>query len=591
MSKAKRFSWLYLATAAAVATGGVGTYLVLKPSVAEQVLAALPPPPPLGPDQGPLQAALDQAWRAASQGGDATTLAAYARLLHANEFSAEAETCWRLLLHIDDDDARWPYYLAQLRRDAGDRDESTALLRETTLREPTYAPAWLQLGEAAFKSGQFDAARAAYQQRLSLLEADPYAQLGLARLAERSGDESAAITALQRITTEHPTFSSAHNLLARMLSARGDLAAARQHRWAGQQAGRFAEAEDPWLDELNAACLKSSRLLFLGMRAFQTGRGDQGRSRYEKAVELAPRNAEAHELLGDLYQKLGDDEPALVMFERAYALGQPRPAISVFVNLGDALRKRGQFDRVDQLCREGLALYPAAPELHIALGILRQSEGHTEAALAAFRRALEFSPNHADANFNLAVLLLESGETATALQHFERSLTLQPSLAPSLTFLAQYWLAANQLDRAEPYVMRLVDAYYGVPAVKELAAIWYLRSGRAALQQRRPADAIKTWRTGLEISPDHADLALELGTILLTQGRFPEAAAPLETLLALRPEDAQAHLFLAQVRLTQRRIADARALLERGIALADAAGNAQTAANLRALLAEIARSR
>ncbi|MGY8719425.1 MAG: hypothetical protein ACKVI3_16770, partial [Verrucomicrobiia bacterium] len=67
------------------------------------------------------------------------------------------------------------------------------------------------------------------------------------------------------------------------------------------------------------------------------------------------------------------------------------------------------------------------------------------------------------------------------------------------------------------------------------------------------------------------------------------ATPPLEVLIANRPTDASAHLFLAQAYLMDGRPRAARALLEKGLTLAEQAGNAGTAGNIREMLEAITR--
>ena len=153
------------------------------------------------------------------------------RLYHASGFPGEAETCWQLLRAAQPKEARWCYYLAELRRVASDYAGLAGLLARTTELAPNYSPAWLQLADLLFKTGNIADAEQAYQRRLALAPGDPYARLGLARVALQQGRRGPARELIELLVKETPEFSPGHNLYAEMLAADGDAKKADQQRW------------------------------------------------------------------------------------------------------------------------------------------------------------------------------------------------------------------------------------------------------------------------------------------------------------------------------------------------------------------------
>src|SRR5690606_24493873 len=99
----------------------------------------------------------------------------------------------------------------------------------------------------------FAEAETAYRRRLNLIAGDPYARLGLARIALLAGRAEEGKQALETLVRELPDFPSAQNVYAELLARDGDLAGARRHRALGT-GRRFREAEDPWLLELRPHC-------------------------------------------------------------------------------------------------------------------------------------------------------------------------------------------------------------------------------------------------------------------------------------------------------------------------------------------------
>ncbi len=278
------------------------------------------------------------------------------RLYHANGFPVEAEACWRLLLTEQPRTARWSYYLADLRRTASDYAGMAALLARTTETAPAYAPAWLRLADLQFKNGQIADADRAYRKRLALRPGDPYARLGLARVALQQGRREDARQQLGRLVREAPEFPPAHNLYAELLAADGDAAHAARERLLGTEKGRFRDAGDPWLDELTGWCFDFEQLCVRGSRDALTNHGDRGRSAFERAIRLRPDAPGAYELLGNLYLDANEPAKARETYEEGLLRARSeQPTAGIYVNLARAYRQLRQPAEAARVSREGLA--------------------------------------------------------------------------------------------------------------------------------------------------------------------------------------------------------------------------------------------
>lgn len=514
-------------------------------------------------------------------------MAELGRLYQANGFLREAETCWRWLADAQPTEARWPYLLAMARDTAGETDGLEEGLRATTRLAPDYAPAWLKLAELALKTGRPAEAEAHYRTRLRLLPGDPHAQLGLARVARQAGRPAEAERLLEELVRTSPGFSTGHNLLAEMRAARGDAAGARWHRWRGRETGRFAEADDPWVQELDAWCLDPRRLARLGTQEFQLGRGDRGRGLLERAVRLAPADPAGYQLLGELQLKLGEFAPALATLRTglrlAAAVAGPVPA-SFHANLAEALRGLGRGEEALDVLADGLRRGGDVFELEMARGVVLDDLQRPAEAAAAFRAALARQPRDAGARFNLGAALLQLHEPDAAAAELQRALEGQPTHPLALALLGQMALERGELAAAGRYLEPLFEAHPGQPEARTLLALWRLRSGMAAMARHDPAEAERHYRAGAEANPDEPALAASLGVLLLGQGRLAEALPPLEAYHRLAPTDPQSWLFLGQAYALAARREDARRLLTEGERLAREAGNTVTAENCRAVL-------
>jgi len=66
-------------------------------------------------------------------------------------------------------------------------------------------------------------------------------------------------------------------------------------------------------------------------------------------------------------------------------------------------------------CTRAVEIDPSRPEPHRNLAVVYRDRGDTDAALAAFRRALDLNPEYHDAAQGIGEVLLETGRHAEGL--------------------------------------------------------------------------------------------------------------------------------------------------------------------------------
>ncbi|HTL67375.1 MAG TPA: tetratricopeptide repeat protein [Lacunisphaera sp.] len=581
-----------MAATAAVVLVAAGCYLALtwrRQATLAELRTGLPARPGAS-GMAPMLA--ERLARAEAEARDPrTTLAGVAelgRLYHASGFPQEAETCWRLLHKAEPKEARWIYYLADLRRVASDYEGLAGLLAQTTVLAPGYAPAWLQLANLQFKTGQIEAAGASYERRLALVPGDPYARLGLARVAVQEGDKKRARELIEGLVKDAPEFSPGHNLYAEMLAADGDTAAANKQRWLGRETTRFREADDPWLDELGAWCFNYEQLCIRGTVEYQTKHGDHGQAYFERAIQLQPANPMAYGLLGGLYLELNNPAKARDVLENGLKeVSTTKPTVMYFVDLSRAYRELKLPVDAERVARDGLARLGREFELFDALGVALGDAGRREEAVEALRTAVALNPDDTNSNYNLAVALLAVRQLDEAIAALRRSLTLKPTFPASLAMLAQIEIDSGRWEDAAQYLQPLYESHPEMPQARRLMAYWQLRAGMAAEKQKDPAAAERHYREGVGIDRNQPELQVRLGTLCLLQGRFGDAVGPLEEYHRLQPDNPQSSLYLGQAYAAVGRGDEARKVLTAGAAIAERMGNTQTADFCREILRQL----
>jgi lipoprotein NlpI len=141
----------------------------------------------------------------------------------------------------------------------------------------------------------------------------------------------------------------------------------------------------------------------LGAGLNSQGRPDEAISCYQKALEINPDFAEAHNNLGTTFNSQGRFEEAIGCFQKALAIN-PNFA-EAHNNLGTALYLKGRLDEAVHEFQEVLRLKPDRAETHCNLGYVLGKQGRLDEAVNEFQEALRLKPDYANASNNLIITL------------------------------------------------------------------------------------------------------------------------------------------------------------------------------------------
>lgn len=537
-----------------------GTTAVWRQHVRAERLAPLPAVPDLTRRPAELRERIERARNQIARGADETAaLPELARLFHANAFSAEAEVCWRRLSERQPREARWRYYLADLCRLQADEPGLRQRLQETVALAPDYSPAWLELGELAFKSGELALAERAYRERLKLTPGDPYARLGLARLSLQAGRTADAEQQIREILRDTPDFPSVRNVYATLLAARGDTSGAEEQRWLGRMPGRFRKADDPWLLELRPHCFDSYQLAVWGSQEEQTGQPDRARALFERAIAVAPGDPVAYAELGQLLLTSGERAEALKVLQRGIQLTPFSEKLHL--RLSTALRELGQAQAALENDQRGLAQAPESFEFLNSLGQSQAALNRFAEAEQSFRAALRISPRAPGPQVNLGLVFLKTGRRDDARRTLESALPANPGYPKLLVVLGGLALEDGRLDDAERLIRPHFQQHSGNSNARAMLTQLHLKRAVTALAAHDLASAARWCTAGLADVPDAAELLGLLGSIHLQNHDVPQALQAMEACQRLRPGDPRAVLPLAMLYKELQRPADARRVL------------------------------
>jgi tetratricopeptide (TPR) repeat protein len=102
------------------------------------------------------------------------------------------------------------------------------------------------------------------------------------------------------------------------------------------------------------------------------------------------------------------------------------PSSLAFLELGEALRRRGQLDAAYKVARGGLSRYPGLADAHDLLGRILGDQGDLAGAFDAWADALRFDPMRTSALKGIAFLYFRAGDVSAALEHLDRAADIDP---------------------------------------------------------------------------------------------------------------------------------------------------------------------
>jgi tetratricopeptide (TPR) repeat protein len=122
------------------------------------------------------------------------------------------------------------------------------------------------------------------------------------------------------------------------------------------------------------------------------------------------------------------------------------PSSLAFLELGEALRRRGQLEAAYKVARGGLSRYPALADAHDLVARILGDQGDLAGAFDAWAEALRFDPMRIGALKGIAFLYFRAGDVPAALEHLQRAAEVDPDDESIIQAIAR----VRQGTRAEP---------------------------------------------------------------------------------------------------------------------------------------------
>lgn len=174
-----------------------------------------------------------------------------------------------------------------------------------------------------------------------------------------------------------------------------------------------------------------NELIAQGMALVEGEHYQQAMVAFDKAIEVAPKNAMAWFCKGTLHSSLRQYEPAIPCYAKAAKLDPQRAHVALF-NMARAYQELGQTDAALLYYGEVTRLDPNAADAWVNRGCVLDDAGKPAEAIACYNEALKIDPNDPDPWANRGNSLRALGRYKRALADYKKARELDPEHAPTL---------------------------------------------------------------------------------------------------------------------------------------------------------------
>ncbi len=231
-----------------------------------------------------------------------------------------------------------------------------------------------------------------------------------------------------------------------------------------------------------------------GVAHHRAGRMVEAEATYRRALDLAPGEPDALNLLSAVALHAGRNDEAVDLLRKATASKPADPMLQN--NLGLAFKAQGRFDEAAGALRRALELDSSYASAYDNLGNVLKAQDDLDGAVAAFESAIKYKPDIATTHSNLAIALKRQGDLSGALAACERAIKLNRK----------------------------------VPAVHNTM-------GNVLQEQGKMAEAVAAYRRVIKLDPGHAKAHANLGNLLRQTGRHEAAIEQFRSAVDCAPEN------------------------------------------------------
>jgi putative PEP-CTERM system TPR-repeat lipoprotein len=469
----------------------------------------------------------------------------------------------------------------------GDTTQAEAILRSAITLNPSSVEARLGLANIYWAKNDLVKAEAALKDALAMKPGDPVTSQALANIYLRTGRAKDAEAPLRAVADSTKAVGARLGLARYYLGTNrtadalpvlnalikepdGLVPASMLLARVDYVEGRRAEAHRR-IDQLLVQQPTNAQVLVLKARFLaDEGKLDEALTRAQSAVAADAKLSAAQYVIGLLYLQKNDTAQALKAFNEVLKLDPTSTATTLQVaniqlrlaradlavpladsvvtkepnnlnarlTLVRALVASGDLKRAETEAAALLARAPNSGDAEAVVGVVASIKKDSNAARAAFNKALEMNPASVAALSGLLRLDLEAGKPAEARARLDKTLAARPTDPMVLELAGRTYMSLGDTKKAEEVWRRLLE-------VQPSSLMPYAGLGQIFYSQGRLDEARREFERFAEKMPTAVGAQTLVGMILQMQNRIPEAQKRYERTLEIDPNAAVAANNLA----------------------------------------------
>jgi len=248
-----------------------------------------------------------------------------------------------------------------------------------------------------------------------------------------------------------------------------------------------------------------------------------------RALDVDPKNADAHRLIADAAFALGKEADAEREYTAAIALDTTNARAELgLARLAEMQRK---WNTAASHYRRALELNARSVPAALGLGRTMEDLHEKTAARIAFGRAVETDPTDPVARNDFGVFLTRNDETDQAIEQLSEAVRMAPQVAVFHDNLGRAYRKKGMAAEAE---REYVEAARLSP---NDASVW-IAIGHLRVEQKRYEEAASAYRSAWDLDPANEEAASGLGAALIEAGKPAEAETVLVKALEVSPKGA-----------------------------------------------------
>ncbi len=219
-----------------------------------------------------------------------------------------------------------------------------------------------------------------------------------------------------------------------------------------------------------------------------------------------------------------------------------------YENLGNTLVKMGDFEGAITAYQDAITVNPHAVWSLYSLGKLLAERGSFEEAVLSLQKAIEIKPE-SFSYYSLGMALVKLKRVNEAAEALQKAVDINPDCCDAYLQLAQLKFGQKLWSEALGFYRQAVskcsrsDAYFGM--------------GKVFMELGRWEDAIASYRLGIELNSEVAEVYYDLGMALEKLRRWKEAAIEYRQARDISPDSIEINLKLGETLQQFGRVAEA----------------------------------